>query len=366
MTATRTALETYLDINIVLALVVAFWFALRWGLSQSKWRTAFALQQSLLKTLLVLVALSPLLAVGASALLRGFVPDRSLVLSDLAVSAFLRGDIAMEAIDFEAVLTSRNRLTQDLLAMASPATQILAVIAVAGLLLCLARLVTTALCIRRMLAGSHSLRRTSAVDIRVSETITIPFATHTGFRRYIVLPSDLVARPSALRIAVAHELQHLRQRDLEWEVGFEVLRPLFFWNPAFGLLKQQFDRLRELSCDQAVLATRRFDRRDYAKCLLDFCRRSRDDRQTSALNVGLVRSGRRRAKRELTMRVLALNTPPQHLGRNTAVLLVAVSILFCGISVTAASIRPTDDWSLDRLMLSTVVNLERLEAINRR
>jgi hypothetical protein len=41
-------------------------------------------------------------------------------------------------------------------------------------------------------------------------------------------------------------------------------------------------------------------------------------------------------------------------------------VLAVGVSMAAASVRQPGDWSQDRLMLSTIVNLERLEAINRR
>ena len=40
----------------------------------------------------------------------------------------------------------------------------------------------------------------------------------------------------------------------------------------------------------------------------------------------------------------------------------AVIALVLGLG--AASVRQTEDWSHDRIMLSTVVNLERLEARN--
>jgi hypothetical protein len=39
-------------------------------------------------------------------------------------------------------------------------------------------------------------------------------------------------------------------------------------------------------------------------------------------------------------------------------------VLGLGFSLFAASIQTHKDWTHDRLMLSTVVNLERLEAIN--
>ena len=55
-------------------------------------------------------------------------------------------------------------------------------------------------------------------------------------------------------MAIAHELQHMRQTDVGWEIGLKTLRLMFFWNPVFHVWKRAVDRLRELACDQQLLA----------------------------------------------------------------------------------------------------------------
>ena len=82
------------------------------------------------------------------------------------------------------------------------------------------------------------------------------------------------------------------------------------------------------------------------------------------MNVAFLRLGSKGARKALETRVLALQTPSAE--RHSPILLWATTVvMIIGIVLAAASVRNSGDWSHDRLMLSTVVNLERLEAINR-
>ncbi len=364
MTAIETAVDLYVNVNITLAFALLVWLALRVALVRAGSDNAFALQLGFLKAVLAAVALSPLLAMAASWLLDTALPGRSVVLGDLAVAAYLNGDIAMEASRFQSLLDARATLTRDLVSAGSLFSEVLAMGLAGGLAFCLLRFGLAVRAIARMLGDSFTWKRIGRVEIRLSDTIAVPVATRWGLRRIVVLPGDLVTRPKELRFALAHELQHFRQRDIDWEIGLELLRPLFFWNPAFAILKRRFDRLRELSCDQAVVASRRFDRREYADCLLSFCARARAGRGGPALNVALVNARRRRAKLELTDRMLALELAGRRMRIPAGRFAAATTLAVVALSIGAASLQRPKDWSHDRLMLSAVVNLERLEAIN--
>ena len=71
-----------------------------------------------------------------------------------------------------------------------------------------------------------------------------------------------------LKMSLTHQFQYLRQGDIEWEIALAAMRPLFFWNPALILRKRQVEQLRELVCDQQVLARQGFDVRSYCYCRL--------------------------------------------------------------------------------------------------
>ena len=83
------------------------------------------------------------------------------------------------------------------------------------------------------------------------------------------------------------------------------------------------------------------------------------------MHVAFFRAQDRSAKQAFAGRLLALANRPVSAPLKMAVPVLA-GVLAVGVSMAAASVRQPGDWSQDRLMLSTIVNLERLEAINRR
>lgn len=362
MTAVKPVLDAYLDLNVVLALSALIWLAARAALGPTGLRHNFVVQLRVLKALCLCVLLSPLLALAVTALSAQIWPGRAVAIGDIAVAAYLRGDIAMPATQFEALLNTRQRWVDLVLSGQSPVLTGLVAVLILAALRILARTVRDALAIRETVLNSFFWRRSARVDVRLSDRITVPFAVRGLRRRHVVLPSHLLDTPRELRFALAHELEHVRARDVEWELGFELLRPLLFWNPAFWLLKYQFSRLRELSCDQSVVMRRGIDARDYTKCLLDYCARTVAQGRPRVLNVALVPGGK--AKRVLRQRVIALADAPRLNAPVPAFFLATTLIFAVLVAFAAASFRQTQDWSHDRLMLSTVVNLERLEARN--
>ena len=362
MTAVKPVLDAFLDLNVVLVLSALIWLGARSVVAQTRLRHDYMTQLRILKALCVCVLLSPLLALGVAASAAHFWPGRAVAIGDIAVAAYLRGEIAMPAIQFESLLNTRERWIDLTLSGQIPLLTATAALLALAAILALVRTILDALVIRDTVTGSYLWRRSARVDIRLSDRITIPFAVRGLKRRHVVLPSHLLDTPREMRFALAHELQHVRARDVEWEIAFEVVRPLLFWNPAYWVLKYQFNRLRELACDQSVVTRRGIDARDYTYCLLDYCARTVAQGRPRVLNVALVSGGK--AKRVLKQRVIALADAPSVSAPLPAFFLASSLLFAILLALGAASIRQTQDWSHDRLMLSTVVNLERLEARN--
>lgn len=361
MTAMKPVLDLYIDANILLLLAFGFWRAARYLFVERLLRDDFRRQLTLLKSVLVLTILSPALAYAGVYLGNVLVPGTPLTLSDIAVAAYLEGEIAVPAIQFEAWLNARDSWVLAFLAGKLPVLSalFLAMVALAGVHL--ARLAWSFARVSRAISGSHVWRSTGRTDIRFSDRIDMPFAARGLRRRHVVLPSAMIMRPHELRVVLAHEFQHLRSNDVEWEIAFEMLRPLLFWNPAFALWKRDFDQMRELSCDQAVVETRRISAEAYAGCLLDFCERRLSGGLPRVMNVAFVSAFN--SSHALENRLLSVFKSPRGGGRvafRCSILALAVFV-----ALAAASVRKPGDWSQDRLMLSTIVNLERLEAINR-
>ncbi len=363
MTAVKPVLDTFLDLNVVLGLSAFIWLAVRAALDRTSMRYGFVAQLRLLKALCICVLVSPILATGVSSLAGLVWPGQPVALGDIAVAAYLRGDIAMPAAQFETLLNTRERWLDHVLAGASMAANcaLIAFALIAAVLT--VRVMRDAWAIRSAITTSFLWRQSAKVDIRLSDRITVPFAVRGLRRRHVVLPSHLLNTPNELRFALAHEFQHIRANDVEWELGFELLRPLLFWNPAYLVLKHQFDRLRELACDQSVVSRKGIDSKEYTTCLLEFCARSITLNNPRVLNVALVYGTK--AKHVLRQRVLALTEAPMADTRLPAVFLGLILSFALVLAIGSASVRQTQDWSHDRLMLSTVINLERLEARNR-
>ncbi len=361
MTAMMPALELFIDTNILLLLAYGFWWVAQTALQRSGLRHNFPLQLRILKTTLVLTMLSPLMALAAVTASQALWPQTPITIGDIAVAAYLRGDIAIPAVEFEALLNTRSRTLEALFDSHGAWLIGLALAAAAGAAAQAAMTLRSAIKLRRAIAHSYLWRQTRTTEIRVSDTVTVPFAARGLTRRYVVLPSSLVTHPRDLRLILAHEFQHLRGGDVEWELAFEAMRPLLYWNPAFLMWKRAFNRLRDLACDQSVVTRRRITAGAYADCLVDFCERRIRTQAPRAMRVAFLQTGSRNARRMFEDRILALEHIPTGARKRAAAVMLTVLLAF-GISLAAASVRQSGDWSQDRLMLSTVVNLERLEA----
>ncbi|MCB2116281.1 MAG: M56 family metallopeptidase [Rhodobacteraceae bacterium] len=370
MTSASTLLNAYVEVNVLLVLAALAAWALTAGLRRAGLAHTVTAQLRLNRALLVAVLASPV-AVALTGLLgeSRWNPANTVNLTDFMVSQYLQGRVTMNAAAFESVVTLRSQLSQT--AFTGLGAALLAALAL-GVGAALCRLVWGAWALHRVLQHSHLWRRVGRVELRVSDRVAVPFSTRTFRRRVIVIPSALLEREGDLRIALGHELQHLREGDVEWEVLICLLTPLFVWNPAFRLWKRWIEELRELSCDARVLARRHFDLRSYCDCLIRVCHDGLERRRLLSLNlpgVALVRAERglfgATAATLLRQRMLSILEARRE--RHPTALFAGLAAPLVGLTLLAAlSIRPPADWSQDRLMLSTIINLERLEAINGR
>lgn len=370
MDLTRLLLDSYLDAHILLACGWLVWMAIKAGLAGAGLGRAWHLRLALLQGSLVLVAVAPAVGLGLGWVLSEIAPGAPLSFADLAVAQYLEGNVRMDPQRLEALLGLRGQLLDHVVQLRSP-------LAIAAILAWSAGVLWFGLAgVRRVLRllalcrGSFLWHRVGAVEVRLSDRISVPFCTRLLGRRIVFLPERILERPRHARIAVAHEFQHLRRGDVEWEFALELLRPLFFFNPAFLLWKREIGHLRELSCDASLLGARRVSARDYLGCLLKICEDSlTHDRRTFVVTpqVPLVH-GRRllggcgaSLLKKRVMAALECDGAPGAYRLPSAISVAALAVAF---ALLAVGLQRPADWSQDRLMLSTIVNLERLEARN--
>ena len=108
MTAMRPVLEFIIDANIVVLLAFCLWRVVQTVLLRSHMRNNFTVQLRLLKSALAVTFVSPFLAFGAVSAIRALWPDVPMTVGDIAVAAYLRGEITLPALEFEALLNSRT------------------------------------------------------------------------------------------------------------------------------------------------------------------------------------------------------------------------------------------------------------------
>ena len=364
-----TLLDAYVDVNLLLVFVCVLWFGFSRMLDLVGLSHAVTARLKMLRAVFLAVLLGPLFAALVVTVGRaGFAqPAQQVNLTDFIVAQYLQGRFQMNASALEQLLNLRARLAE---AAFSPAGQAVLVAAMLGAALCMAGLGWSVVKLRRVLAEAHRWRRIGRIDLRLSDTITVPFSTR-GFRtRIVVLPSSMLERASDLKIALGHEFQHLRQGDVEWEIALRLIRPFFFWNPAFHIWKHQVEELRELSCDRQVLARRRYDVADYCDCLLRVCHDGLRRRRLLAVEVpvvALVRTENRLfgGRPAALLRRRMLSVIEGRAERHPRLAVAVLSGPALAVTLTAAvAIQKPGDWSQDRIMLSTIVNLERLQAVN--
>ena len=372
MMAGEVLLDAFINANILICVAFALWFALRgvmWGVGL---KHAYSTQIRLLNTVFLTVLSAPLIVAGFNALQKtGVTPAVKVNLSDIALSYYLKGGIAMKATDFEGLMQLRDTFLLNILAGAGLASKVLIAAFFVGLIIGMTRLVYSMFCLWRIVSGSYHWREIGRVKLRLSDRTLVPFSTRGLWSYYVVIPSHMLGQSDEMRVTLAHEFQHIRQGDLEWEIVLEALKPLFFLNPAYHAWKRQVEALREFNCDSQVLSKGRINAKVYCDTLLSICQKTlRRDRSfvIAVPKVTLVtadRSSLIKGKRSFLERrilsVLNLKRLPYE-----RLLFAALAVpLFTAMALTSVAIQRPGDWSHDRLMLSTVVNLERLDEINR-
>lgn len=252
MIATFAAI--WLKLNLLLLVAFALWRASKWLSASCGQALRFNVELKLARCLFTATLLAPLMfgLSGSLADLSGQVPGLTVFADNL--SAGIDGGLARTL----AVSNAELSVAMIFVALLS-----------AGLLLQLLQLSRRYRQLEQLLALSTPFRRLHGVHIVFSSEVATPFSTGAVGINHIVLPYQLLQSPANLRLALKHELQHIRSGDLRWVLFLEFLKPLFFWNPAWYLWLNEFHCLQEYACDEALLRKPSVHAHEYGNCLLE-------------------------------------------------------------------------------------------------
>lgn len=160
--------------------------------------------------------------------------------------------------------------------------------------------------IRRIIIDAQTIVARRRVRVLSSQAVRVPFSLWIPGMHFIVLPADLIVSPVDVRMAIRHEAQHHRRRDTRVIYAYQLLRLLFFWNPAVHWLQKSIGELQEFSCDEALIASRKVSPQAYCSCLLRVAESAVGQRVTS-IGASMLGSGvgsllKRRVEALLTRR----------------------------------------------------------------
>ena len=126
------------------------------------------------------------------------------------------------------------------------------------------------------------------------------------FKPVIVLPSALVAdcATTELRLMQAHELAHLKRRDLLWSWLPTVAQAFFYFHPLVWLAQAEWRLSQEMACDELALRVAEPDVSDYGKMLLKVARQCLPTSQKGFATVAVVESCETLERRLIAMQNL--------------------------------------------------------------
>jgi TonB family protein len=293
---TATLLGLYLKLNLVLIVAYGLWMLTKRSALLLRFDVGHSRQLILARFVFLDVVLGiPLVLLGNAFGLFGAAP-----------APILGADIAAIA-NLDTTLARPYAVSDFMLVPAL----VLAALLLSGLAFQLLRLARQVRQLRGIIAGSVEYKCIRGIQLLFSPSVSTPFSTQALGRKQIVLPYQLLDSPRNLRLAVKHELQHIRSRDLEWVIVYEVIGVFFFWNPAMWLWHNEFDCLQEFACDEALINEKQVNSQAYGNCLLEVARASTGGALIASSNMVPKFSFWKNHNSQLKRRILMLTTASQ-------------------------------------------------------
>lgn len=174
------------------------------------------------------------------------------------------------------------------------------------------------------LSRALGLRRPVAVHTCPTDTVPL---TYGLLRPVVLLPASLLGDRTAVRLALLHELIHVRRYDVGVHVLERFLRAVGWWHPQVRSLTADLPAYRELACDAAVLSNQEAAPKPYASLLYRFA--------TRPGAYGIAGMPMAHTPTTLKQRILAMTAPTQ--PSTYRLLSIALGILLIGAATYLAA-----------------------------
>lgn len=163
---------------------------------------------------------------------------------------------------------------------------------------------------------------------RVLKSPEIHSPAVAGLMRPVILIPDctLPESPEQLRMILAHEMAHIRRRDLIWNWLDLIVASAFFFNPLIWLALRELRFARESACDEMAVEKSSSTAREYANALLEVVRGSGSLSRSMVFSVGVVESASTLTRRLLEMR---------YFGKRSELFIRSALMLFVIVAIPA-------------------------------
>ena len=163
----------------------------------------------------------------------------------------------------------------------------------------------------------------------VADWACVPMLLRRSKGYVVVVPSDLLAsaRRENLRLALAHELAHIKRRDLAWNWLPAAAKAVFFVNPLVWVAGRELGIAQEMACDEMAARASGAGFARYGRLLLTMVRPRRSAEPTWAVAAVSAGASAKVMRRRLIELGHAQDPPAARLGGSVVALLVVCALV---------------------------------------
>ena len=188
----------------------------------------------------------------------------------------------------------------------------------------------------------NSMRIRGGIELRVSENINSPI-TMGVIKPVIVLPKHMYDEKK-MNFMLAHELNHIKRKDMFLTIICYVILMLNFYNPVAYYLIYEWKRVVELACDEKVMECMSEEaRKEYGLLLVDMAEKEMFTQPVYSLGFGFAR------EKLITERVKNVMQKRKMNGFKRIVAGCLMMIVAFASSLTVFAYEPDVIWEVDEL-----------------
>lgn len=274
-------LSLYMNLNLMLAMTyVGLWCAMsvaRWMRIQISSRIELKVHYFLLSACLVLTCVHPLLPHHQI-----FQPPAKV----WSASSLRNFDVSYTGVDRGGYLSWTNS-SRTAVMSSDKITLALWIISMLLIVFGGAFIVNQLRVLYKIRSKSFLIKKIKTVHIFAHDNIQVPFSYWLPGQSNVVLPVGLLSHSINYKIALAHELQHHRQRDTVWVYILWGLRVMCVINPFVHVWSYWINEIQEFACDEALVDQQNVDSQAYARCLVEVAQTAVNQKMNPVCATGL-------------------------------------------------------------------------------